>query len=1060
MNPTAIYSKTGKGVQEASGRTSHLSRGDRAVLSAIDGKSTVAELNQKFDKFTQLKFQQLIEKMDKDGFVREVSPGTPAAQPKPARGAAPTPPPAKQEEDEGEELDFTSFVPTAPKAAAARAATTTPKAAATTPGASTSPGSSTSQRLDLAAKAHAEAQRKAEEEDAFDFRVREQAEAKAKQEAAARAKAEAEAKAKAAAAAKEKEEAEAKAKAAAEARQKADAEAKAKAEAEAKARTDSEAKSKALRDAAVRAASEARQKADAEAKAKAEAEARARKEADERARIEKELNAKLEAERSAREEAERKAKEDAERLAKEAEARGRREVEEKARQESEALRQQLEVERKAREEAERKAKEEADRRRKEDEEAARKRKEEEAAKRKAEEEAKRKAEEDAKRKADEEEAKRKTEEEIQRRTAEASRKAEEEAKRKQAEEAKRKEADEAKRKEDEAKRKAEEDAKRAPAPAASALPDDLLADLDSFAQRDEEEQKAREAAERKAKEDAERKAREAAERKAKEDAERKAREAEAKRQREQEERARAETEARAAREREEREAQEAEARKRQTQESIAAAAAQPAADEDDIGISDEDLDLDEIRSEERLLSKAAAKRGRKEAEAVPTQPAEGKKQKKGLLEIFKKKETTEKKEPKAKKEAKAPREKPDKKERRVRPPRRLGKSLGITVLVLLVAGVGVVHVLPMPTGDYERAASASLGMPVRISSANISLVTGVQVKLEGITLGSGKQVVRIVRARAYPGIGGLFSSQKTFSRIELEGARVPQAMIAQGLLGGLRGGALRSDSIVLTQATFDGPLTLPSFDVTLKMAANGRVASGVVRTADGLEVRLTPKGKEIGIEGKAETLTLPFLKGFALADVGMKGTATPEGLRLSAWDARVYDGVISGTAELRWGEAWSMSGDLLGKGINAAVFAPALLSAGKADAKGRFSMAGPNPAALKSAARLEGTFTLSKGVLGSFDLSRGIQTKGKQSSGRTLFAELTGEGVYEAGVVSMRNLNMGAGKLNAAGTLEISATGELNGRVVADVESGPRAINETFNLVGTLKEPRLVSPTR
>jgi hypothetical protein len=444
---------------------------------------------------------------------------------------------------------------------------------------------------------------------------------------------------------------------------------------------------------------------------------------------------------------------------------------------------------------------------------------------------------------------------------------------------------------------------------------------------------------------------------------------------------------------------------------------------------------------------------------VPAQPAEGKNEKKSLLGIFKKRETTEKA-PKAKEEAKAPREEPEKRERRVRPPRRLGKSLGITVLVLLVAGVGVVHVLPMPTGDYESAASASLGMPVKISSANISLVTGPQVKLEGITIGTGKQVVRIVRARAYPGIGGLFSSEKTFSRIELEGARVPQAMIAQGLLGGLRGGALRSDSIVLTQTTFEGPLTLPSFDVTLKMAANGRVSSGVVRTADGLELRLTPKGKEIGIEGKAETLTLPFLKGVALADVGMKGTATREALRLSAWDARVYDGVISGTAELRWGDAWSLSGDLVGKSVNAAVFAPALLSAGKADAKGRFSMAGPNPAALKSVARLEGRFTLSKGVLGSFDLSRGIQTKGKQSSGRTLFAELTGEGVYEAGVVSLRSLNLGAGKLNAAGTLEISSTGELNGRVVADVESGPRAISETFSLVGTLKEPRLVSPTK
>jgi hypothetical protein len=200
MNPTAIYSKTGKGVQEASGRTSHLSRADRAVLSAVDGKSTVAELNQKFEKISEAKFRQLIEKMDKDGFVREVSPGTPVAQARPAAGqtggraAAPPPPaaPGKQaEEEEGDELDFTSFIPTAPKAAANK------------PQPAPAPGSTTSQRLDLAAKAHAEAERKAQDE-AFDFRAREKAEATAKEQAAARAKEEAAARAKAEAEAKEK----------------------------------------------------------------------------------------------------------------------------------------------------------------------------------------------------------------------------------------------------------------------------------------------------------------------------------------------------------------------------------------------------------------------------------------------------------------------------------------------------------------------------------------------------------------------------------------------------------------------------------------------------------------------------------------------------------------------------------------------------------------------------------------------------------------------------------------------------------------------------------------
>ena len=39
MKPSAIYSKSGKGVQEASGKTSLLKRADRTVLSAIDGRA-------------------------------------------------------------------------------------------------------------------------------------------------------------------------------------------------------------------------------------------------------------------------------------------------------------------------------------------------------------------------------------------------------------------------------------------------------------------------------------------------------------------------------------------------------------------------------------------------------------------------------------------------------------------------------------------------------------------------------------------------------------------------------------------------------------------------------------------------------------------------------------------------------------------------------------------------------------------------------------------------------------------------------------------------------------
>src|SRR6202795_3756293 len=113
MNPTAIYSKSGKGVQEASGKTNLLKRPDRMVLSAIDGRATLADVAQKVGKTFDPSFVQLIVQLDKDGFIREVSAGTaPAAKPgAPAKPAAKAPPKpaATPPMDAASHLDFTSL---------------------------------------------------------------------------------------------------------------------------------------------------------------------------------------------------------------------------------------------------------------------------------------------------------------------------------------------------------------------------------------------------------------------------------------------------------------------------------------------------------------------------------------------------------------------------------------------------------------------------------------------------------------------------------------------------------------------------------------------------------------------------------------------------------------------------------------------------------------------------------------------------------------------------------------------------------------------------------------
>ena len=864
MNPSAIYSKSGKGVQEAAGKTSHLSRPDRAVLSAIDGRTTLADVAEKVGKTFDADFAKLINTLDKGGFIREVSAGTAAPVPRPGAKPAPKPAPTVPM-DEASDLDFTTALSMPrgkappPPQAPPRATPPPPKHTVTIPPPPPPPSAAEKAKAEKVAK---------EQQDAF---------AKAREEAERKAAAERE---------RLKAEAEAKMRADAEANLRAEAEGRAKAEAEKKAAAEAEAKIKAAREAAVRAA--------AEAKAKAEEQARRERE---------ELERKLEAERKAREEAERKAKEEARRLEEE--------------------RKQLEEERR-RVEAERRQGAEAEERK---------------------------------------------------RAEQAIAKAKEKA-----------------------REKAEEPAAAKPA-SASGFSDSLLADLESFTNRDEEERREQEESDRKAKEAAAQLAREAEERRAKEDAEREAREAKEQRKREEAERKRKEEEE--LREREEREKErlreEEERRKKEAEEREKKA-----------------------KQEERLAAKAtrgpefdaAQLRSRRDREmAAKRRPAAARVERKGW-----------------------------------------GKPIAITLFVLLVIAVGVAHVMPIDTADYERAATEALGRPVRISSANLSLVTGLQLKFSGVAIGDE---LKIAEVRAYPEIGALLGLDKAFNRIEVEGLKVDQGVLGEALFTKLGAENFSVAKVVGRQLELVGPLALPKgLDVEINYGRDGVVRSAVVRGPEALTAKLTPKASSTDVDMTASSFTLPFAPEITLSRFSMKGTATPRGLTVQEWDGALLNGTVSGTATVRWGETWAVDGLVTARSINAAVFAPALLSEGRGEGSGKFSMRG-QPGKLASSSRLDGSFTVSRGVLGSIDLSRAIQTGGKQASGRTQFNEMNGQATYDRGAVSLRNVTIGAGQLNAGASADISQNGALSGRIVADVRVASQTLRATLNLGGTVKEPQV-----
>ena len=353
MDRQTVFTKTAKGMMEATGKTSALSRDMRALLKEIDGKATVGDVQAKLGKVPEAKLKEALQVLAKSDFIREFKQPQTAAPPS---GAVPPPRAAEGDMD----LDFTMAIPTLSSAVG---------------------------------KAEEEARQKAEV-----ARAKAEADARAKQEAEARARAAAAA---AQAAARAKAEGEAKARAEAEARAKAEAQARAKREAEERARKEAEDSARrAAEEQARREADELRAKLEQERRAREEAERQAKLESERREKEETERKAREDAERQLREEAERKAREEAERQRREAEETARREAEEQSRREAEgrALAQErarIEAEARARKEieeaedraeqdAERKAKDEAERKAQEQAERERREAEEESARARAE----------------------------------------------------------------------------------------------------------------------------------------------------------------------------------------------------------------------------------------------------------------------------------------------------------------------------------------------------------------------------------------------------------------------------------------------------------------------------------------------------------------------------------------------------------------------------------------------------------------------------------------------------------------------------------------------------
>jgi hypothetical protein len=848
-------------------------------------------------------------------------------------------------------------------------------------------------------QAEAEAKRKREEEEK---RKREEAERQARDEAARMAKIEAERKAKEAAAMKARLEAERKAQIQAEEMSQTTRDLAKVLEAERKALEAGDLKKK--EEAARKAAEDAQRKATEDAE-------RARREGEDRKRQEEERKRREEEDSKRKEEEERRRREEAERKRKEEEERKRREEEERKRKEEE--------ERKRREEEERKRKEEEERKRQE--EKARLEREEEDRKRREEED--RRREEEDQRRRDEDDRRRREDEERLRREQEDSRRREEDERRALEEQQHRRDEEERRRGEDEERsRKDDDDARRRVEAAAISVdlqPFDLpkTEDSGSFLESFDRQQ---EALKQQAAED-ERKRREMDEALAA--AERAEREEIARQ--EAERRAEEEAERRERVEREESERKERERKKAEEYES-------------------------KIKGEEERKRKEAEEKKRAEAARIDNERRAREE------ELARKRKEAEERERKQR-ELKALG-----KQGKVRSPLDRLKPVLIGAVAVVVLAVAAVQFMPMSgyIPAVEKLASEHIQEPVSIQSMRISALSGFDITLENVKIGT-TQDVSLSSVTLSPEIGSLFGGRKVIRTIKAEGgtvarevlSRLPKWLDASVADKSVQVGEIRLVGIKPDMRDFD----LPAMDADIRLNPDQTIRQARVATSDGkLSVEVVPNGAELQVAITGSNWTPPLGPPLELLDLNAKGVISGSTLRVSEWDARLYEGVAKGKAEISWRDGWAAQTEFEFARIEVArllaVFTRTARTSGLAEGKGSISLQANTLPALFDNPRAELSFVAKRGNVDGVDLVRALQSgrEGTQG-GSTKFEELSGTLTLANGRYQYRNLRLGAGILTASGSFDIAPNQEVGGRIYVELRSQAQQLRNNLNVTGSLQ---------
>ena len=246
------------------------------------------------------------------------------------------------------------------------------------------------------------------------------------------------------------------------------------------------------------------------------------------------------------------------------------------------------------------------------------------------------------------------------------------------------------------------------------------------------------------------------------------------------------------------------------------------------------------------------------------------------------------------------------------------------------------------------------------------------------------------------------------------------------------------------------------FDLTGTLHAKGQVSSNG-KVAGELKDNFRFSG-DISINHAMARIAAGFQHPLVFDEIKARVVAQPERLAVSALEARLYGGKLSGAVTITRKDAL-LAADVSVSGISMQPLVEALtnevLFSGSMDSAAKLSMRLDAFERFPENLQLDGNFHLRNGVLSKVDLVQAASNPGKASGkgGTTRFDDLAGLLKVDASGYHFRKIKMTSGTLNVSGKVDVSPTSQLSGMLDADVKGTVGLVSMPMVVSGTLSNP-------